>query len=81
LGWLQFQPDPDHPDRSCVLLPLGDKRPADLAPVGAPDDHPLRYSVLRIAVLQNPALPPTQVDLHLYDLGENRGFFLAGINR
>ena len=31
LGWLQFQPDPEHPHRSCIQLPIGDRRPADLA--------------------------------------------------
>ena len=81
LGWLQFQPDPDHPDRSCVLLPVGDQRPGDLAPDGAPDDHPRRYSVLKIAVFRRPALPPTHIDIHLYDLGVDRGFILAGIDR
>jgi hypothetical protein len=81
LGWLQFQPDPDHPDRSCLLLPIGDRRPADLAHAGAPDDHPLRYSILSITVFQRPALPPACIDVHLYDRGEKRGFFLAGLDR
>jgi len=82
LGWLQFQPDPDHPHRSCVLLPVGDKRPADLAGAGARDDHPLRYGVLRIFVHQAPTLPPTSnMEVHFYDLGQERGYRLVGIQR
>lgn len=82
LGWLQFSPDRDHPGRSCVLLPIGDKRPADLAPAGAPDNHPLRYGVLKIFIQQKPAIPPTSsIWLHLYDLGPQRGYRLVGIDR
>jgi hypothetical protein len=82
LGWLQFQPDPDHPQRSCVVLPIGDKRPADLAGASAPDDDPLRYGVLKIFIHQKPTLPPTSsVWLHLYDLGPQRGYRLVGIDR
>jgi hypothetical protein len=82
LGWLQYQPDPEHPHRSCVVLPLGDRRPADLAPAGAPDDHPLRYGVLKVYIHQKPALPPTSsIWLHFYDLGPKRGFRLVGVDR
>ncbi len=82
LGWLQFQPDPEHPHRSCVLMPIGDKRPADLAGASARDDHPLRYGVLRIFVHQKPTLPPTSnMEVHFYDLGPERGFRLVGIRR
>ena len=82
LGWLQFQPDRDHPHRSCVLLPIGDKRPADLAGAGARDDHPLRYGVLQIFVHQRPTLPPTSnMEVHFYDLGPDRGYRLVGIRR
>lgn len=81
LGWLQFQPDPDHPHRSCVLLPVGDKRPADLAPPGARDDHPLRYGVLTIHVQQRTSEPPTSIEVHLYDLGPVKGYRIVGIVR
>jgi len=73
LGWLQFQPDPGHPPRSCVQLPVGDHRPADLAGRDAPDDHPRRYGVLQIYVFRRPAGRPTRVDLHFYDRGPRRG--------
>jgi hypothetical protein len=52
LGWHQFAPDEGHPQRACVVLPVGFKRPSDLVPADAPDDHPLRYGVLRIYVHQ-----------------------------
>jgi hypothetical protein len=82
LGWLQFHPDPDHPHRSCVVLPVGDKRPAELAGAGAADDDPLRYGVLKIFIHQKPTLPPTSsIWLHLYDLGPERGYRLVGIER
>ncbi|MCA9670411.1 MAG: hypothetical protein KC503_32670 [Myxococcales bacterium] len=82
LGWLQFEPDREHPDRSCVRLPLGDKRPAELAPKGAPDNHPLRYGMLEIFVHQKPTLPPSSsIKLHFYDLGPTKGFRLVGIER
>ena len=67
LGWLQFQPDPDHTDSSCILLPIGDRRPHDLAPAGAPDDHELRYGVMQINVYQKPSRPPTTIAVHFYD--------------
>jgi hypothetical protein len=82
LGWLQFTPDPEHPYRSCVVLPIGDRRPADLAPADAPDDHPLRYGRLKIFIHQKPAVPPTSsMWLDLYDLGPDRGYRLVGIDR
>jgi hypothetical protein len=81
LGWLQFQPDPDHPDSSCILLPIGDRRPHDLAPDGTPGDHPLRYGVMHIDVLQKPSLPPTKINVHFYDRGPEKGYVIAGIER
>lgn len=82
LGWLQFPPDPDHPARSCVVMPIGDKRPADLVPAQAPGSHPGRYGVLQIYIHQKPAVPPTSgLALHFYDLGRERGYRLVGIER
>jgi hypothetical protein len=82
LGWLQFSPDLDHPHRSCIALPLGTRRPADLAPAGAKPDHPLRYGVLKIFVHQSPSVPPTSsIHLHLYDRGPEAGYVLVGIER
>ncbi len=82
LGWLQFQPDPEHPSRSCIVLPLGDRRPAALAPKGAPDNHPLRYGVMKFWIHQRPGIQPTSaVHLYFYDLGPKSGFRLVGIER
>lgn len=82
IGWLQFKPDAEHPQRGCVMMPFGHKRPSEMAPEGAPDDHPLRYGVMRIFVHQKPSVPPTSsIELHMYDLGEQRGFQLVGIVR
>lgn len=82
LGWLQFRPDPTHPHRSCVVLPIGSRRPSDLAPKRARDNHPLRYGVIRIYIHQRPAVPPTSsLWVHLYDLGPGRGFRLVGLQR
>lgn len=82
LGWVQFMPDERHPGWACVLLPLGDTRPAELAPGGAPDDHPLRYGKLDLWVHQGPTvLPMGQVSLYFYDLGPERGFRLVGLER
>jgi hypothetical protein len=82
LGWVQFMPDERHPSWSCVLLPLGRTRPADLAGPHAEDDHPLRYGVLDLWVHQKPTvLPMGQVRLHFYDLGPERGYRLVGVER
>ncbi len=82
LGWMQFMPDADHPHRSCIVLPMGHRRPADLAPKDAPDDHPLRYGVLDIFVHQTKSVrPSSSIEVHLYDLGEERGFRLVGVER
>jgi len=81
LGWVQFRPDPDHPDSSCVQLPVGDRRPAELAPKGSRDDHPLRYGVLRFFVYQRTGRRPTRLDVHLYDRGARRGLVLVGLER
>lgn len=82
LGWLQFAPDPEHPERSCIALPIGYRRPSDLAPKDAPDDHPLRYGILRIFTHQSfHVLPTSSVELHFYDRGPEKGFVLVGIDR
>jgi hypothetical protein len=82
LGWLQFQPDPDHPGRSCIVLPIGDRRPADLAGPGLRADHPLRYGVLTIYIHQRPSVPPSSsIRLHFYDRGGRQGFKLVGLER
>lgn len=82
LGWVQLQPDPAHPAWTCVMLPLGDVRPSDLAPKGARDDHALRYSVLKIWIHQEPGVRPTSaVHVYFYDLGKERGYRLVGIER
>ena len=82
LGWLQFAPDADHPHRSCIKLPLGYKRPAELAGDAAPDDDPLRYGKLTIFIHQKAQIPPTSsIELHFYDLGPTRGYQLVGITR
>lgn len=80
LGWLQFQPDLAHPGRACIQLPLGDRRPSDLAQSDAPDDDPLRYGVIKIWIHQRSGVRPTSaIHLHVYDLGPERGFRLVGI--
>ena len=82
LGWRQFRPDPAHPSRSCVPLPLNHVRPHDLAGAAAPDDHPLRYAELEIYTNQQPSLQPTSsVVVHLFDLGPRRGFRIVGLER
>lgn len=82
LGWLQFSPDPDHAERSCIVLPVGIRRPAELAPPDAPDDHPLRYGILDIFVHQKPSsAQASTIRLHFYDHGESRGMRLVGIER
>lgn len=82
LGWLQFTPDPDHPERSCVVLPVGYRRPSELAPDGARDDDPARYGILDIFQHQRAEVrPSSQTRLHFYDLGPERGFVLVGIER
>ena len=82
LGWMQLYPDPDHPDRTCVQRPIGDTRPSDLAPPNAPDDHPLRYGVLKIWIHQQADIYPTSaIHVHLYDLGPERGYQIVGIER
>lgn len=82
LGWHQFAPDDDHPARACVVLPVGHKRPSDLVNADVPDDDPLRYGVMRIYVHQAfTFLPASQIDLHFYDRGPERGFVLVGIER
>ena len=82
LGWLQFRPDPEHPGRSCVVLPVGTQRPSELAPKNARDDHPMRYGILKIYVHQRAAVKPTSsMWLHFYDLGPKRGFRLVAMHR
>jgi hypothetical protein len=81
LGWLQFQPDPAHPHRSCVVLPIGDTRPADLAAPDAPPNNPLRYGLLKIFINQNPHTwrPTSCLWVHLYDLGSEQGYRIVGL--
>jgi hypothetical protein len=78
LGAFQFTPDPKHPHRSCVRMPVTGRRPADLAGA-APDNDPLRYGVLEIVGQYRGSAP--RVRVHLYDLGPARGFRLVGIER
>lgn len=82
LGWVQFMPDEHHPNWSCVVVPLGDRRPSDYVASNAPDDDPLRYGVMDLWVHQgSTVLPMGQVRLHFYDLGPERGYRLVGIER
>jgi len=82
LGWVQFRPDPDHPHRSCISLPLGHVRPHELAGPGAPDTDSRRYSVLQIGSNQTPSMHMTAaIRVHLYDLGPERGFRIVGLDR
>lgn len=82
LGWRQLRPEPSHPARTCIELPMGQLRPDALAGPGAPDDDPRRYAILQIYSNQGPALQASAtVVLHLVDLGSERGFRLVGIER
>jgi hypothetical protein len=81
LGWRQLSPEGAHPYERCVELPIGRRRPAELVPPDAPDDHPLRYGVLKIFVHTMSLRPNSELDLHFYDLGEARGFRLVGVDR
>jgi hypothetical protein len=82
LGWLQFRPDVAHPQRSCMVLPIGHTRPHALAGEGAAPDAPLRYQVVEIQVTrQGMQEGATSVRLHLYDLGPAAGYRLVGIER
>lgn len=82
LGWVQFTPSEEHPEWSCIRLPLGGTRPSELAPSGAPKDHALRYGILKIWVHEVPSVNPMgQINLHFYDLGPEEGFRLVGIER
>ena len=82
LGWLQFHPDPEHPHRSCIVLPIGHRRPSELAGPNAADDDPLRYGILDIFVHHTRSVRPTsETRVHFYDLGPERGFRAVGIER
>ncbi len=82
LGFMQFTPDPEHPHRSCIVLPIGYRRPSDLAPKGARADHPLRYGVLDLFIHQTQSVRPTSsMKLHFYDLGVDEGYRLVAIER
>lgn len=82
LGWLQFPPDPGHPERSCVLLPIGYRRPSQLASPGAPEDDPARYGVLKVFVHHTRSFwPSSGLNLHFYDLGPEKGYVLVGLER
>jgi hypothetical protein len=81
LGWINFKPDHEHPHRTCVVLPIG-RRPSDLVKPETADDDPLRYGILKIYIHQTLSdLPTSEVDLHFYDLGPERGFRLVGVVR
>lgn len=82
LGWLQFQPDLEHPERSCIQLPIGGRRPADLVAEDADADDPKRYGVLKVWVHKTPGAKPTSLtQLYFYDLGVDKGYRLVGIER
>lgn len=82
LGFMEFYPDSEHPHRSCMVLPIGHRRPADLVKPGTRDDHPLRYGIMDIFVHQKRSvLPTSSMRLHFYDLGQKRGFRMVGIER
>jgi hypothetical protein len=75
-GSFAFTPDPTHPHRSCIRLPLGAVRPADAAGPAAADDDPRRYQVVEIATAAGGV-----IRVHLYDLGPARGFQIVGLER
>ena len=69
-------------ERSCALLPIGYRRPAQLARPDAPDDDPSRYGVLKVYVHHTRSFwPSSGVNLHFYDLGPERGYVLVGLER
>ena len=82
LGWHQFAPDDEHPERACIVLPIGYRRPSDLVTPNTPADDPLRYGVLKIFVHQAfTFLPASEIDVHFYDRGPEQGYVLVGIDR
>ena len=81
LGWRQVRPQ-TNPGRTCVPLPFDPIRPSNFARTGAPDDDPARYTVIEIDSNDVPSIQPkARVAVHLYDLGPERGFRIAGIER
>ncbi len=79
---MSFKPDPRHPARSCLLLPIGGRRPADALSTDTPADDLRRYLVVRIGSTVRPVRGcESATDVHLYDLGPHRGFELVGIER
>ena len=82
LGWHQFSPDDEHPERACIVLPIGYRRPSDLVNASTPPSDPLRYGVLKIFVHQAfTFLPASEIDVHFYDRGPEEGYVLVGIER
>lgn len=82
MGWIQITPKSAAPVSSCLVRPLGDRRPSDMVGKDAPDDHPLRYGVMKIWIHQQQTISPTSsVHLHFYDLGPERGYRIVGIER
>jgi hypothetical protein len=82
LGWRHLHVDPAARGRTCLTLPLGGTRPADLAGAGAPDDAPLRYARLEIYSNHRLSRHATEgIALHVVDLGPDRGFRLVGVER
>jgi hypothetical protein len=81
LGWQQWKPRRNGEPYSCTQLPFQVRRPYELAPDGAPDNHPLRYALLKVYVFVRPSAVPSLVALHTYDLGPERGLKLVGVER
>jgi nitroreductase len=75
LAATEVAPDPRHPDRTCLTLPVDGRRPSQLVAAGAPDGDPLRYGVLEIDDGK------TTARIHTYDLGPTRGFRIVAIER
>jgi hypothetical protein len=75
VGGFEFHPDPQHATRSCIRLPVGARRPSELAGPSAPDDAAARYQIVEIG------RGGTVVRAHLYDLGARRGYQLVGLER
>jgi len=81
MGWQQWQPRGNEPAHSCIDIPFQLRRPYEQVPQDAPDNHPLRHTVLKLYVFAKPAAVPTLVALHAYDLGAERGLRLVGVER
>ena len=78
-GAQSLRPYAAQPGQSCVTLPIGERRPSEMAGAAAPDNDPRRYGVVEIASGSVGAAAGVRV--HMYDLGPARGFRLVGIER